>query len=122
MGNPNVVGVTVIQGKTDVLSATTSATAITTCPTDKVLKINSVVVANTNGSAAIDITVELFRASTAYKIASTISVPANSTLVVVSKDMGFYLQDTDVIRCFASASTGLTVFCSYEEIDGPTVT
>lgn len=114
---PNVVGVTSILGKTDVQSVGTSATAITTCPTDKVYKINSLIVANIDGVAAADITVDLFRSSTAFRIASTITVPADTTLVVISKDMGIYLEEGDAIRCTASAAGDLQALCSYEIID-----
>lgn len=114
---PNVVGVTSILGKTDVQSVGVTATAITTCATDKVYKINSLVVANIDGVNAADITVDLFRSSVAYRIASTITVPADTTLVVISKDMGIYLEEGDSIRCTASAAGDLQALCSYEIID-----
>lgn len=114
---PNVVSVTSILGKTDVQSVGTSATAITTCATDKVYKINSLVVANIDGVNAADITVDLFRSSVAYRIASTITIPADTTLVVISKDMGIYLEEADSIRCTASAAGDLQALCSYEIID-----
>lgn len=113
---PNVVSVTSILGKTDVQSVGVTATAITTCPTDKVYKINSLVVANIDGTNAADITVDLFRSSVAYRIASTISIPADTTLVVISKDMGVYLEEGDAIRCTASAAGDLQATCSYEII------
>jgi hypothetical protein len=114
---PNVVSVTSILGKTDVQSVGTSATAITTCATDKVYKINSLVVANVDGTNAADITIDLFRSGVAYRIASTISVPADTTLVVISKDMGIYLEEGDAIRCTASVAGDLQALCSYEIID-----
>jgi hypothetical protein len=117
MAAPNVVSVTSILGKTDVQSVGTSATAITTCATDKVYKINSLVVANIDGVNAADITVDLFRSSVAYRIASTITIPADTTLVVISKDMGIYLEEADSIRCTASAAGDLQALCSYEIID-----
>ena len=117
MAEPNVVAVTSILGKTDVLSVTTTATAITTCAAEKLYKINSLVVANIDGANPADITVDLFRSSVAYKIVSTVTIPADSTLVVISKDMGVYLQEGDALRCAASANDALQAFCSYEIID-----
>jgi len=116
MTAPNVVNVTTITGKTDVANATTTATAVTTCAANSVYKINSIIVSNVDGTAPADITVDLFRSSTAYHIASTISVPTNSTLVLVNKDMGIYLEESDAIRCTASANGDLQVICSYEVI------
>jgi hypothetical protein len=114
---PNVVGVTSILGKTDVQSVDTGLTAITTCPTDKLYKINSLIVSNIDGTAAADITVDLVRSATSYRIASTITVPADTTLVVISKDMGIYLEEGDALRCSASAAGDLQALCSYEIID-----
>lgn len=117
MVTPNIYATTSIIGKTDILAVPTTATAITTCAANKIYKINSVIVANIDGTNAADITVELFRSSVAYRIASTITVPADSTLVVISKDMGIYLEEADALRLFASAVSDLQAFCSYEIID-----
>jgi GH25 family lysozyme M1 (1,4-beta-N-acetylmuramidase) len=116
MTAPNVVNVTTITGKTDVANVTTSATAVTTCATNSVYKINSIIVSNIDGTNAADITIDLYRNSNAYHLASTITVPADSTLVVVNKDMGIYLEENDAIRGTASADDDLQVLCSYEVI------
>ena len=116
MANPNIVTITSALGKSDVLNVTTVPTAITTCPTDKLYKINSVIAANIDGTNAADITVEILRAGNSFYVARTISVPADSTLVVVSKDMGLYLNEGDAIRVTASANGDLQAICSYEEI------
>jgi len=118
MANPNIVDVTDIRGKTAVQSVGTSATAIVenTAASGKVFKINSLTVANVDGTNAADITVDLYRSSTSYKVASTVSVPADSTLVVISKDTAIYLEEGDALRCLASATGDLQAICSYEEI------
>ena len=117
MAAPNIYAITSIIGKTDVLAVPlTTPTAITTCAANKVYKINSLIIANISATLAADISVELFRSSVAYKIASTIAVPADSTLVVISRDMGIYLEENDVLRLFASAATNLQAFCSYDII------
>jgi hypothetical protein len=94
----------------------TSATAIVTnsSGSGKVFKVNALYVANIDGTNSADITVDLFRSSTAYAIASTITVPADASLDVISKAL--YLEEGDVLRCTASASGDLTAVCSYEEI------
>lgn len=117
MAAPNIVNVTTITGKTDVQAVTTTATAITTCATDKVYKINSLIVSNIDGTNSADITVDLYRSATAYHIASTVIVPADATLVVISKDMGIYLEESDALRLTASADGDLQAICSYEVID-----
>jgi hypothetical protein len=116
MAAPNIVNVSTITGKTAVQAVGTSATAIVTnsSSSGKVFKINALYVSNVDGTSAADITIDFFRSSTAYPIASTISVPADTTLDVVSK--AIYLEEGDAIRCTASASGDLTAVCSYEEI------
>lgn len=118
MAAPNIVNTTTITAKTDVQAVGTSATAITTntAGSGKVYKINSILVANVDGTNAADVTVDLYRGSTAYRLASTISVPADSTLVVISKDTSIYLEEGDAIRCTASAAGDLEAVCAYEII------
>lgn len=118
MAAPNIVNVTTILGKTAVLAATTTPTDIisNTADSGKVLKVNSIYASNVDGTNAADITVSLYRSSVEYKIASTVSVPADATLVVLSKEAPIYLEEADSIRVTASASGDLEVVCSYEEI------
>jgi hypothetical protein len=83
---------------------------------NKVFKINSLVISNVDGTNNADITVDLFRSSVAYRLANTISVPADASLVVISKDTSIYLEEGDSIRLTASAVSDLEAVCSYEEI------
>lgn len=116
MAAPNIVNVTTITGKTAVLAVTTSATAIVTnsAASGKVFKINALYIANVDGTNAADITVDLFRSSTAYRIVNTVSVPADASLDVISK--AIYLEEGDALRLTASANSDLEAICSYEEI------
>jgi hypothetical protein len=81
---------------------------------NKVLKVNALYVANVDGTNACDVTVDIFRSSTAYKIAHTIAVPADATLDIISKSI--YLEEGDALRVTASANSDLEAVCSYEEI------
>jgi hypothetical protein len=116
MAAPNIVNVATITGKTAVQAVGTSATAIVTNSgsSGKVFKVNALYIANIDGTAGAEITVDLFRSSTAYPIASTVLVPADATLDLMSK--AIYLEEGDTLRCTASASGDLTAVCSYEEI------
>jgi hypothetical protein len=120
MTAPNIVNVTSIYGKTvGAALGTATGTDILTCPTNKVLKINSIIVSNIDGANAADVTVYFYDASkvTRYALAYTISVPADSTLVVISKDTAIYLEENDQIEAGASASGDLNIVISYEELD-----
>jgi len=118
MAAPNIVGVTTITGKTAVQAVSTIATEIVTnsAASNTVFKINSLVVSNVDGTNSADITVDLFRSSVAYEVASTITVPADASLVVISKETAIYLEEGDSLRCTASANSDLEAICSYEEI------
>lgn len=118
MAAPNIVNVSNILGKTSVLDVTTTITSMVSnsAASGKVFKINSLIVSNIDGTNAADISVEVFRSSVSYKLASTITIPADATLVVISKDTGLYLEEGDSIRCLASANGDLQAICSYEEI------
>jgi hypothetical protein len=118
MAAPNIVNVTTITGKTAVLNVSTVATDIVTnsAASNKVFKINSLIIANIDGATAADVTASVFRSSFEFKVAHTISVPADASLVVLSKDTQIYLEEGDSIRLTASANSRLQAVCSYEDI------
>jgi hypothetical protein len=53
---------------------------------------------------------------TATAIASTISVPADSTLVVIDKTSAIYLEEDKSLGALASANSDLVAHASYEII------
>ena len=116
MAAPNIVNVATITGKTAVLAVTTSATAIVTnsAASGKVFKVNALYVSNVDGTNNADLTVDIYRSSTAYHIAKTVNVPADATLDVISKSI--YLEEGDTLRLTANANSDLEAVCSYEEI------
>ena len=116
MAAPNIVSVGTITGKTAVQAIGTSATAIVTnsAGSGKVFKVNTLLIANVDGSAAASVTVDLYRSSTAYHLVKTVQVFADSTLDVLNKNI--YLEEGDSLRLTASAASDLEAICSYEEI------
>jgi len=120
MAAPNIVNVSSIYGKTMGAAIVTSAgTDIIACAADKLYKINSIIVANVDGTNAADVHVRFYdnSASTSYHLAKEVTVPAKSTLVVIGKDSPIYLNEGDEIRAGASASSDLEIIISYEELD-----
>ena len=119
MANPNIAGLSNIYGKVAGQAVGTSAAAIVTnsSSSGKIYKINSLIISNVDGSDAAEITATVYKnQSTEYHLAKTISVPADTTLVIVSKDTTVYLEENDSIRLTASAASDLEAVCSYEEI------
>ena len=118
MAAPNILGATSIYGKSvGAALGTNTDTVLLTCAANKVLKINSIIVANVDGANAADVSVEFYNGSTAYRLASTVMVPADSTLIVLGKDAPIYLEEGHSIRGGASAASDLEIVISYEELD-----
>ena len=124
MAAPNIVNVTTITGKTTYAALTTTLTTVllaNAASSGKVFKINSIMVANVDGTSAADVTVDINTAAagsgTSYALASTIAVPADATLSVVDKTNSFYLEEDKSILGGASANSDLEIVISYEEIN-----
>jgi hypothetical protein len=126
MAAPNIVNVaSIVPHTVTVTPADTSRNALVTAPaTGAAHKINSIIVSNIDGTGNYDATVELRLADgTTYRsIASTVTVPADASLVVVDKSTALYLLDTSVtgeastIYVTSSTASKLTFSCSYETI------
>ena len=123
MAAPNMLNVSTILGKTAVVDlSTTNATLVVenVASSGKIFKLNSIIVSNVDGTNAANVTVSLYSedniGGTATEIVSTVSVPADSSLVVISKDTSIYLEEDKSIGATASAASDLKVVCSYEEI------
>lgn len=124
MANPNIVSVTAIYGNSSQTSlTTTNATSLVSnaASSGKVYKINSITVANVDGTNAANITVSVYSAAslggTAYPIVSTVSVPADATLIVTDKTTSFYLKEDQSVGATAGTASDLVVNCSWEEIN-----
>ena len=124
MANPNIVNVAAIYGNNSSVSlTTTSATSVVSnaASSGKVYKINMIMVANVDGTNAADITINIYSAAalggTAFPIVSTISVPADATLIVTDKTTTFYLLENQSIGATAGTASDLVVNASWEEIN-----
>ncbi len=120
MAAPNLANITSIYGNVFCGSlGTATTTDMIVCPANKVLKVNSIVISNIDGTNSVDATVYFYDSSlpARLELAYTIPVPADSTLVVISKDTAIYLEEGDQIEAGASASGDAQIVISYEEID-----
>jgi hypothetical protein len=123
MANPNIVNVTSILGDNSSVSlTTTAATSIVSnaASSGKVLKINTIIATNVDGTVAADITINKYSAAalggTAFPIASTVSVPADASLVIVDKTTAIYLKENESIGATAGVANDLVITCSWEDI------
>ena len=128
MAAPNIASLATITGKTTYFTPTgTTAVVLLTnaASSNTVLKINQIVVANVDGTNAVDATVSIYTngavaqgsapsGGTAYPIASTVSVPADASLIVVDKTTGLYLEENTCISITSGTASKLTFSVSYE--------
>ena len=122
MANPNIVNVSAIYGNVNSASlTTTSATQLASnaASSGTILKIDSIVVANTTGATAT-ITINVYSQAslggTAYPIASQISVPAYATLIVTDKSTAFYLMENMSVGATAGTASALVATITWEQI------
>ena len=129
MANPNIVSVTSIVGGNAAWALTnTITTTLMTVAVNVIVKINSLIVTNIHGTNAATVSIEVngigvgadgvtlaANLTTQVRIASTMNVPADDSLVLIDKPI--YLMEADVLRGGASAASTLELFCSYEVIN-----
>lgn len=130
MANPNIAAVTSILGTTTYYTPSgTSAVVLlaNAASSGIVYRINQIVAANVNGSSAVNATVSIYTngavaqgsapsGGTAYPIVSTVSVPANASLIVADKTTAIYLMEGTSISVTSGTASGITYSISYEAI------
>ena len=129
MANPNLFAATTASGTTTYYTpGGTSALVLVpnAASSGQVFKINQIVVANVTGSAA-NATVSIYTngavlqgsapsGGTAYPIVSTVSVPANASLIAVDKTTAIYLMEGSSISITSGTASALVFTISYEVI------
>lgn len=130
MANPNIAALTTLTGNTTYLTPS-GTTAVVLLPnaasSGQVFRINQIVAANVNGSAAVNATVSIYTngavaqgsapsGGTAYPIISAVSVPAAASLIVVDKTTPIYLMEGTSITVTSGTASGITYSISYEII------
>ena len=126
MANPNIVSVATIAGGSVGGHLTTSLVAFLTVTAEYLVKVNSILVANVDGTNAATcdacivkqnatpLGITNYDISGTFYIAKTVNVPADDILVLVDKP--FYLMETDVLQAKASAASDLNILISFEAI------
>ena len=130
MAAPNILSLTTATGKTTYFTPS-GITAVVllqnAASSGKVLKVNSLVAANVDGTNAADCTVSYYTnggvaqgsapsGGTAFPIASTISVPADASLIITDKTTQFYLEENTCISVTVGTASDITFVVSYEEL------
>ncbi len=117
MAAPNIVNVATITGKsvTGALGTSTATLLQNSASSNKVFKINTILVSNVDGTNSATAAISLYDGTDRY-IAKGITVPAGATVVLIDKNSTFYLEENRHIRGDASAAGDLEYIISYEEL------
>lgn len=123
MAAPNMIAASSIYGRTATTYLTTTSPTEVLSNTDAsgvVFKVNTLIVANVDGSNAADITISVYSednlGGTPTEIIQSATLAANENLVVISKNTPIYLEENRSIGATASAGGDLKIIASYEEI------
>ena len=119
MATPNLVSVSTITPKNAMGNlGDTNRTTMIDVTAEYAAKVNTILIANVDGTNACDVTLEISNdnGSTYYKIASTISVPADSTLSFLDGTGPIWLDETDLLAVTAGTASDLAWSVSYEEM------
>lgn len=117
MAAPNIVNVTTITGKTAGKALSGQPQVLVNNPgqSNKVFKINALYISNRAGSAAVGVSVYLQGTNETFYLADTVSIPADSTLDVISKSI-YLEEDWSIYVVSGGQSEPADAICSYEEI------
>jgi hypothetical protein len=123
MAAPNIVDTATMTLEVVGGALTTSAATIVNnaASSNTAIKIVSLYVSNVDGTNAADVTINYYTlddiGGTAYAIAKTVSVPADSTIVIIDQNSPVYLEEDNSLGGLASANSDLEYVCSYQIIN-----
>jgi hypothetical protein len=122
MATPNIVNVSDIRGRTTYVDLTTASVTLLlgNITTDKVAKVNTIIVSNVDGTNSVNFSLNYNTnaagSGTNVPMISTISVPANASLIAMDKSTSIYITDSTSLTVQAGTASKLKVIISYEEI------
>lgn len=118
MAAPNLKSPTTITGKTATYSVTSSLASVLAngAGSGKAFRIHAIRAANVDGAAAYDLDVSHYRSTTHTYLCKTVAVPADSTLVVLSREEILYLEEGDSLYAKSDTSSKIDLLVTYEEI------
>jgi hypothetical protein len=118
MAAPNLLTSTTVTGKTALANCTTVLANVITnaASSGTVVKLNAIVLSN-YGSSTTTANAIINRAGTgSFYLGGTVSVPSNSTLILLGKDTSLYLEEGDVLQTIVSTNSTIHLTASYELI------
>ena len=122
MANPNINSPSSVYANNSSVSLTTTNSTLlvsNSASSNKLFLIDGITVANTDSANAVTVTVVFYRTAdnsgTAYELGPTVSIPANSSLIVVDKNQGVSLLEAQSIYATAGTANKLKINTSWKE-------
>ncbi len=123
MAAPNVVDTTTLSLKNSKGTLTTGAGTIVNnaASSNLAVKVVSLYIANVDGANSADVTINVYDqddvGGTGTAVASTLTVPADSSVVIIDEQSPIYLEEDMSLGGLASANGDLVFVASYQEIN-----
>ncbi len=119
MAAPNLLALTTMTAKSyqaELTNTLTTDLVTNSAASGKVFKVESIFVANIDGTSSVDVTVGIIKSGGSVKmLASTVPVAADSTYVLSDKNTPIYLEEGDLIEGGASANGDAVITINYIE-------
>ena len=118
MANVNLKSLTGVLGENGNISdIPTTPSGIVTCGSNQVLKINSLYVANIDGTNSANITADLHNGANvlSYLVRNT-TIGAGGSINIITAGSPVYITEGQTIRLTSSVAGDLSGFVSYERI------
>jgi hypothetical protein len=122
MANPNINSPSSVYANNSSVSlTTTNSTSLVSnsASSNKLFLIDGITVTNIDTANAVTVTITFYRTAdnsgTAYELASTVSIPANSTLIVIDKNQGISLLESQSIYATAGTANKLKINTTWKE-------
>lgn len=118
MAAPNIGSPTTITGKTSSsgIGSTSLVGILTNSPgSNKALKINTILSANTSTTGAKNVSVTINNGSTDVYIVKNVIIPEQATQIIIAKETYFYLEEGYAIKASSSSANDLSIIIGYEE-------
>lgn len=121
MALPDLNSPTKVEGKNVIVSdvpTTASGVLSNSSGSNETLRLSSIYVSNIDGTNACDVTSYIVDNTTSASgyLASTVVVPADASLLPLTKDSNIYITENQTLYIQSSADGDLSAIISYEQI------
>lgn len=117
MANPNLAGISGIFGKSVAnTSIGTSLTTVLTTSADRVYKINTLLLSNTDAANTALIAAAINKSGTVIKIVDNVEIPFGTSFTAIDRTIPVYLEEGDQLQVSSNTGNQVHVLVSYEDI------